>query len=718
MAGRFSHPWWRRFDNPTDGYYDSAGFMNRLPLRLESREAMVYGLVDPAAMWKDYEDEEFIPILVGGKAVVSIWFNDFKDTDCGGSYLETWYNTFVTTKDNPLELPYESPMSCLIEHPDCLTFLQRVVCGDAPGNRGAALKAITGGREIFGFPKHPIPGNIRFSVVDGGTATHFDATHRGQHVVSLRMKLPEATEGHVSVPLDVETGPTAVIGAPRLGGTHLGHNGANQMRFGQALCCTQHVCMWDPAVDTLILGDDAHYAAPLKRWSFEPLVKVSSNDFKIAAYKPAGWKDGAAAAAAVAEHERQVQAGTKPGLVLTPSPVSATIETAETTETTETTEEQLRVHNPEYRPTGLEGFVDTAQMSWVPAGSHLPGVAQKILRVSAETGQFSLIRRAPKGTVLPPFVHIASCDFYVLEGRLAYPGGAVQAGGWMFKAAGSLHHQAVAAEDTVFLMNAHGPIAFLAPEGEHNEEEEEEGRGGGWRCARIESWMNVATTADELGMPTLPSTLSEAIAAQKGAIPMGQAASGGGGGGGGGGTAPSAQTEEEKAAIAAAAVAVARAHGGDASGGLEGFVDTEAVPWIDIVEAPGNQMKILRVSEQTGSWTVLIRASAGTVNPPHVHLGSSDFLVLDGKIGYRAGPPEGLGPGSWFFEPAGAEHESTTAITQLTYLANVHGPIQFHGEDGVSIAAVQSWMQMKQAVDALGITPASNTTAAPFAARL
>ena len=44
-------------------------------------------------------------------------------------------------------------MSAIIAAPEALTFLQRVVCGDAPGNPGAALKAITGGREIFGFPK-------------------------------------------------------------------------------------------------------------------------------------------------------------------------------------------------------------------------------------------------------------------------------------------------------------------------------------------------------------------------------------------------------------------------------------------------------------------------------------------------------------------------------------------------------------------------------------
>ena len=101
------------------------------------------------------------------------------------------------------------------------------------------------------------------------------------------------------------------------------------MRFGQAVCCTQHVAMWDPKVDVLEFGDDPHYAAPLKKWGFEPLVKVSSNDFKIAAFKPAGWMDGAAAQKAVAEHERQIAAGTKPGLVVSPNACSAQEEDGE-----------------------------------------------------------------------------------------------------------------------------------------------------------------------------------------------------------------------------------------------------------------------------------------------------------------------------------------------------------------------------------------------------
>ena len=50
-------------------------------------------------------------------------------------------------------------------------------------------------------------------------------------------------------------------------------------------------------------------------------------------------------------------------------------------------------------------------------------------------------------------------------------------------------------------------------------------------------------------------------------------------------------------------------------------------------------------------WQALIKA-----------LGVADFMVLSGRIGYRAGPPEGYGPGVWFYESAGARHEATQRV--------------------------------------------------------
>lgn len=311
---RFTDPFWKKYAVPTSGYVDEDGFVMRMPLRLESTEVMIYGTVDADKMWADFPDEKFKPVLVGGKAIISVWFNNFTDTDCGGTYWETWYNTFVTDKGEPqLELPYETPMSCIIADPKSHGFLQRVICGDCPDNPGAASKATVGGRAIWGFPKHPKQGTLRFEYVNEKQNMEFDSTHEGKDAVKLRIRLPEADEGAITIPVEAKTGKDAQIAGPRLGGTHLNMNGAHQVRHGSAMKFTQHCKAWDPATDSITFGDDAHYACPIKRWGFEPLLKAHSPDFKIACMKPPAWISGKAAAAAVREHEARMAKGEKFG---------------------------------------------------------------------------------------------------------------------------------------------------------------------------------------------------------------------------------------------------------------------------------------------------------------------------------------------------------------------------------------------------------------------
>jgi anti-sigma factor ChrR (cupin superfamily) len=107
------------------------------------------------------------------------------------------------------------------------------------------------------------------------------------------------------------------------------------------------------------------------------------------------------------------------------------------------------------------------------------------------------------------------------------------------------------------------------------------------------------------------------------------------------------------------------------------LIDTEALEWIPT--GGGNSLKILRVSEETGSWSALINAKAGTVNPRHRHLGPADFLVLSGSIEYRGGFAKA---GSWVYEPAGAIHDATSHSEDTIYLANVHGPIAYLNDEG------------------------------------
>ena len=67
---------------------------------------------------------------------------------------------------------------------------------------------------------------------------------------------------------------------------------------------------------------------------------------------------------------------------------------------------------------------------------------------------------------------------------------------------------------------------------------------------------------------------------------------------------------------------------------LEIMIDTKNGEWIDLGlpnSEPGeNAMMILRISEENGSYTALIKSKAGTVIPPHTHLGETVVFVLQG----------------------------------------------------------------------------------------
>ena len=65
------------------------------------------------------------------------------------------------------------------------------------------------------------------------------------------------------------------------------------------------------------------------------------------------------------------------------------------------------------------------------------------------------------------------------------------------------------------------------------------------------------------------------------------------------------------------------------------FIDTREVPWVVNPDLPDIGLKILRVSAETGVVSLVVRHNG--VADPHNHLGASDFLVLSGRIGYRAG---------------------------------------------------------------------------------
>jgi len=271
-------------------------------------------------------------------------------------------------------------------------------------------------------------------------------------------------------------------------------------------------------------------------------------------------------------------------------------------------------------------------------------------------------------------------DMLVLSGTLNYPSGpmagALDPGTWGYIPANAKVDRFIATEDVEFLGNFYGAVAFL------NE------NGG---VSSILTALDLLAAAKEQGVTLVPNTLAECMQERP----------------------PAYEGQAEPLAIAGtntkALVAEAENIADVGRSVHPHFVDTRAIPWIENPSVPDMGLKVLRVSEETGITSLIVRHNG--VAGPHYHLGAADFMVLNGRIGYRAGPPEGYGPGVWFYEPAGARHEETQRVSDedLIYTANVYGPLQFDEGVGTPIIEVLSWMQYKELAAAAGVDLVHNT---------
>ena len=281
-------------------------------------------------------------------------------------------------------------------------------------------------------------------------------------------------------------------------------------------------------------------------------------------------------------------------------------------------------------------LIRTNERPWIDMGG---GNQVIVLRVSKETGFFSLLIKAPAGQVNAPHTHIGAADFYVISGGFDYRGGSARAGDWVYEPAGAVHDATTHPEDTIYLANSYGPIAF-------------HGKDGGY--TRISDWRAITAMADRAGQPR-PTN------GQRAARPKSDASA-----------APSTGSSRTEAAS-----------GFDSLGAS--LVRTNERPWIDM--GGGNQVIVLRVSKETGFFSLLIKAPAGQVNAPHTHIGAADFYVISGGFDYRGGSARA---GDWVYEPAGAVHDATTHPMDTVYLANSYGPVAFHGKNG-GIAGLFDW---------------------------
>lgn len=326
----------------------------------------------------------------------------------------------------------------------------------------------------------------------------------------------------------------------------------------------------------------------------------------------------------------------------------------------------------ELHPTGIEGATDTNWIPWI-AFEKIAGLHFKPLRASSESGSFSVVLKLDAGSRLPPAYFFSGMDLLVLAGQLAYRENGITSdlvpGTWGYISATSRVAEIVAAEDTELLANFYGACVFLDDQD---------------AFSTVLSALDILSAAHKEGVNLVPNTLATCME-----------------------DTPVGTQKEEPLRIAQqeASRLVVNPDGANSENEKYShphFVDTRDIPWIVNEDQPDIALKIMRVSEETGYVSLIVRHNG--VAGPHAHLGAGDFLILHGRLGYRAGPPEGYGPGVWVFEPAGARHEATQRVgdDDLIYTANLYGPIAFDSGPGTPVVAILSWMEYKALAELAG----------------
>jgi anti-sigma factor ChrR (cupin superfamily) len=111
---------------------------------------------------------------------------------------------------------------------------------------------------------------------------------------------------------------------------------------------------------------------------------------------------------------------------------------------------------PSQNPFAL--LVDTEAMEWDETGG---GNAIKVLWASEETGAWTALIKSAAGQVNAPHVHLGPANFLVLSGAIEYRGGFARTGSYIYEPVGAVHDATTTPDETIYLSNVFGPLAFL-----------------------------------------------------------------------------------------------------------------------------------------------------------------------------------------------------------------------------------------------------------------
>jgi anti-sigma factor ChrR (cupin superfamily) len=109
-------------------------------------------------------------------------------------------------------------------------------------------------------------------------------------------------------------------------------------------------------------------------------------------------------------------------------------------------------------------YIAADQLPWV---AFSPGIAFKLLRASAETGEWTAVFRCEAGSSFAAHRHLGAGEYLMLEGRMEVRGGAAAggvtaaAGDYGYEPNGIVHDSTCFPVETRFYFTHRGPVAFL-----------------------------------------------------------------------------------------------------------------------------------------------------------------------------------------------------------------------------------------------------------------
>jgi len=121
------------------------------------------------------------------------------------------------------------------------------------------------------------------------------------------------------------------------------------------------------------------------------------------------------------------------------------------------------------------------------------------------------------------------------------------------------------------------------------------------------------------------------------------------------------------------------------------YIQPSNLPWISFSD--GIRFRLLRVSSETGTWTVLFHCLPGSSFASHQHLGAGEYLMLKGKMDVRGGREAGgvtAYAGDYGYEPSGVIHDATSFPEETEFYFTNFGPIAFLDDQG-NTTSVLDW---------------------------